>query len=300
MIDAATDALERGGRSALTVTAIIRNAGVSRKTFYEQFTDAEDCLLEVLEHAVVSLGEPVRRARESQPGWLDGLRAAVAALLAAIDANRPLARVALLDSLTGARRVLERRDRLIEQLALEITPPVSRAGGLGEPYVARATIGGISELLVSRLRLDDSATLADLYAPIMSLIVLPGEGRKAARAELERPVASPSGGQEVGELADRTPLHDLRMRLTYRTVMVIGAIAGAPGASNRQIAEVAGVIDAGQISKLLKRLARLGLIENRGGGQPNGVANSWYLTASGEAVQAATQGRRVLASRPPL
>ncbi len=77
------------------------------------------------------------------------------------------------------------------------------------------------------------------------------------------------------------------MRLTYRTLRVLSAIASQPGASNRQVGETAGVHDQGQISKLLARLERLGLIQNAGQGQPRGEPNAWGLTARGFEVQAA-------------
>ena len=53
------------------------------------------------------------------------------------------------------------------------------------------------------------------------------------------------------------------MRLTYRTVRVLMVIAGHAGASNREIAQGSGIVDQGQISKLLARLERLG-----SGGEP--------------------------------
>jgi DNA-binding MarR family transcriptional regulator len=78
---------------------------------------------------------------------------------------------------------------------------------------------------------------------------------------------------------------ELDMQLTYRTGRVLSAIAQYPGASNRQVADAAGISDQGQISKLLKRLEGLGLIENSCVGQTGGVANAWRLTAKGSALQ---------------
>jgi DNA-binding MarR family transcriptional regulator len=75
------------------------------------------------------------------------------------------------------------------------------------------------------------------------------------------------------------------MRLTYRTLMVLGAVAAEPGASNRRIADTAGVHDQGQISKLLGRLEKLELIHNNGNGQPKGEPNAWTLTPRGREVQ---------------
>jgi DNA-binding MarR family transcriptional regulator len=71
------------------------------------------------------------------------------------------------------------------------------------------------------------------------------------------------------------------MRLTYRTVRVLLAIASHPTASNRQVASAAGITDQGQISKLLSRLHTLGLIENAGGDHAQGEPNAWTLSPRG-------------------
>ena len=77
------------------------------------------------------------------------------------------------------------------------------------------------------------------------------------------------------------------MRLTYRTLRVLAAIADHPRASNREIADGAEVADQGQISKLLSRLESLGLIHNHGAGQPSGAPNAWNLTPRGEEIHLA-------------
>ena len=89
------------------------------------------------------------------------------------------------------------------------------------------------------------------------------------------------------------------MRLTYRTARVLQCIAGEPGASNRVVAEHAGVADPGQISKLLRRLERLGLVANTGGGHLSGEPNAWELTTQGHQVAGRLSidgGRRVEAA----
>jgi DNA-binding PadR family transcriptional regulator len=74
------------------------------------------------------------------------------------------------------------------------------------------------------------------------------------------------------------------MRLTYRTVCVLEAAAECPGASNRVVGDHAGISDQGQISKLLARLERLGLLQNTGKHRPKGEANEWRLTSKGVRV----------------
>ncbi|HEY8304112.1 MAG TPA: helix-turn-helix domain-containing protein, partial [Solirubrobacteraceae bacterium] len=97
-------------------------------------------------------------------------------------------------------------------------------------------------------------------------------GRPAARRELARLVpSSPRHPSTAGP----DPLRELQMRLTYRTVRVLLAVAATPEGSNRQVADGSGITDQGQISKLLARLHGLGLIENTGSGSVRGAPNSW-------------------------
>jgi hypothetical protein len=50
------------------------------------------------------------------------------------------------------------------------------------------------------------------------------------------------------------------------------------------IAQSAGIADQGQVSKLLARLGRLGLVANVGEGHHKGEPNAWILTATGEQI----------------
>lgn len=152
------------------------------------------------------------------------------------------------------------------------------------PLTAEGIVGGVLSVLHSRLLDDKPGRFAALTGPLMSMIVLPYLGPVAARKELARPVPhSPRVRLAVGP----DPLRDLGMRLTYRTVRVLMAVAAQPGGSNRQVADGSGISDQGQISKLLARLRGLGLIENTGAGSVRGAPNSWVLTDRGWEVQGA-------------
>jgi predicted transcriptional regulator len=142
------------------------------------------------------------------------------------------------------------------------------------------------------LRDREPAPLIELLNPLMGVIVLPYLGQATARRELDRPTptsARTSGSSRATprSLSAANPLADLNMRVTYRTLQVLAVIASTPGASNRQIADGAGVHDQGQISKLLTRLERLGLVHNTGLGQAKGEPNAWTLTAQGHQVEQA-------------
>ncbi len=116
------------------------------------------------------------------------------------------------------------------------------------------------------------------------MIALQYLGPRAARREQRRsapaPRLAPCSGR-VSAHVERDPLDAVDMRLTYRTARVLECIAERPGASNRAVADSAGVSDPGQISKLLRRLERLGLAVNTGGGHQSGEPNAWKLTPLG-------------------
>ncbi len=84
-------------------------------------------------------------------------------------------------------------------------------------------------------------------------------------------------------------LRDIKIRLTYRTISALAAISDRPGASNLGVSVECGIKDQGQMSKLLSRLQRLGLIENRGVGSALGLPNAWHITARGFDLVGATR-----------
>jgi DNA-binding MarR family transcriptional regulator len=124
-------------------------------------------------------------------------------------------------------------------------------------------------------------SMTALLGPLMGMIVLPYQGQATAAREAARPVPL----RRRTTPPQRDPLRELDMRLTYRTVRVLLAIAAHPGASNRQVADASGVSDQGQISKLLARLEHLDLIDNSGLGAARGEPNVWSLTPRGKEVE---------------
>jgi hypothetical protein len=150
-------------------------------------------------------------------------------------------------------------------------------------------VGAVLAIVQNRLLLSERPPMADLFGPLMSMIVMPYLGPVVARRELTRPAPRTADGAGASPRAaghgggtDQAPAG----RLTYRTARVLTAIGDYPGASNREVGERAGVVDQGQISKLLTRLQAQGLIAKTGPAQARGAPNSWQLTARGQAVVA--------------
>lgn len=276
------------GVANVTVANVVTRAGVSRRTFYELFSDCEGCLLEALEDAVARAGARVLPAYEAMPaGWRARIRAGLVALLELFDEQPHMARLLVVEWLAAGPRALERRQLLFARLASAVDEGRGARPGSAAPVLeltAEGVVGAVASLLHARL-LDPqgSVRLVKLTNPLMAVIVLPYLGPAAARRELEQPL--PDAVVEDGRKeAPQDLLKELNMRLTYRTMRVLAAIAANPGGSNRVIARAAGVGDQGQISKLLMRLRKLGLVENRGA-PVKGEPNAWFLSARGAQVE---------------
>lgn len=294
MLAAAVEAIEEVGYARMTVAQVISRARVSRKTFYDVFTDREDCFLAAFEQALGQASMIAQEAYESESNWRDGVRAALARLLMFMDAEPGLAKLCIVEALGAGERVLDRRARVLDELAKVIDRGRAATNATREPpqVTAEGVVGAIFAVLHTRVLESGGQPLTDLLGSLMSMIVLPYLGARAAGRELSRPpLEIPTDGRSRALTRHRDPLEGLNMRLTYRTVRVLMVIAEHPGASNREIAEGSGIVDQGQISKLLNRLARLKLVENRGEGQEKGAANAWHLTARGAQVERATRPR---------
>jgi AcrR family transcriptional regulator/DNA-binding MarR family transcriptional regulator len=276
-------AAEKGGAN-VTVADVVARAGVSRRTFYEIFDDREGCFLAALDSALERASERVVEAYDPAARWQDRVRRALVALLSFLDENPAAGRLAVVESLGAGPRALARRASAHLRVVAAIDE--GRAEGRGSsdslPLTAEATAGAVLSLIHARMVEGDGRPLIELTSPLMSTIVLPYLGPAAARREMERPVPAPLRSSRHEE-----PLKGLEMRLTYRTIRVLLAIGANPGASNRQVGAVSGAEDQGQISKLLARLERLGLIQNTGMGSSKGGCNEWTLTERGHEVRGA-------------
>jgi AcrR family transcriptional regulator len=290
VLSAAIDVISELGYAQATVEQVTRRAGVSRKTFYDLFDDREDCAAVAFERATSEARALARAAYASESDWLDGTRAALHGLLLAMDEKPGLARLCLVEVFCAGEKAMRRRAKVVRELAQAIDRARALQGGR-EPseLTAEGVVGSIFAVLYKRVPTGEGAEpLVDLLGPLMSIIVLPYLGSGAASRELSRRPPKARNARPRRQARKGNPLQGLNMRLTYRTLKALVAIGDQPGISNRGIAAAAGVLDQGQISKLMSRLERLGLAENRGKGQKGGAPNAWHLTPLGvELVRAA-------------
>jgi AcrR family transcriptional regulator len=292
LLGAAAPMVDELGWAGVTVADIASRARVSRRTFYDLFANREDCLLAVLEDAVGRIERDLHAASVGVGPWVESVRTGLWTILCFLDRDPVLARVCVVQSARGSRRVLEAREEILSRLACTIDAGRSNSARdvqAPPPLTAEGVVGAGLAIVYKRLLAGDPAPLRDLHGDLMGVIVLPYLGSAAAARERKRPAPGPAELPATGAVARvgarrDDPLSAVPMRLTYRTARVLQTAGQYPGVSNRLLGEGAGITDPGQISKLLARLQRLGLLTNAGEGQARGERNAWELTPLGERV----------------
>jgi AcrR family transcriptional regulator/DNA-binding MarR family transcriptional regulator len=297
LLVAAVGAVVEHGWEGASVARVTQRAGVSRRTFYEMFENREECLLAVLENAIAQIKSEIDTTDLDGLAWGERVRGGLWRILCFFDREPALARVCLVESRRGGGIALAYRQEIIEGLAAIIQEGSGDGPGKdprtedGVSLTAHGVIGGIAEVLYSRLLKAPGEPLRGLLGELMGMIVLPYNGPDAAREEQSKPLPASEPARAAGPKASAVDGAEsavvLPMRLTYRTASVLQTLAEQPGLSNRQVADRVGISDQGQASKLLSRLAHLGLLVNDEA--VKGERNKWVLTPTGKQVARSIQ-----------
>jgi AcrR family transcriptional regulator len=104
MLAAMVEEVSGRGTANVTVAHVVARSGVSRRTFYEQFADREECFLGAFDEVLARLEAVVVPAYEEgctqRASWRAGVRAGLVALLGFLEcdpacASAPDARAAM-------------------------------------------------------------------------------------------------------------------------------------------------------------------------------------------------------------
>ena len=290
MLNAMRTLVYEDGYAAASVTSLITLARVSSKTFYEHFDTAENCFLAAFEESITEIREMVVPAYQRPGSWSERVRAALEALLTFLQAEREIAALVFLEAPKAGAAVRQRRAQILALLRVAIDGGRSQCttGAMPPALADEVIVEGAVSVIQARLAAPDPDLLSGLANELMGIIAYSYLGAAAAANELERPVAlqRPEPASRATRPATSSVLAEIPMRVTYRTLRVMSAIAEHPGSGNREIGAAAGVTDQGQISRQLARLEDLGLIRNDGEKQ-SWAPKRWRLTPRGEEVERA-------------
>jgi AcrR family transcriptional regulator len=112
-------AVAETGYLAAGVNDVVRFAGVSKRTFYQHFTDKQDCFLAAYDSVVEMLLAEIAAAVDAQHTWKARLVAGVDAYVAAIVADPGITRILLVEiSCVGPPGLRRRRAAYLRWVAV--------------------------------------------------------------------------------------------------------------------------------------------------------------------------------------
>jgi AcrR family transcriptional regulator len=163
------------GYGDTTIADIVREASVSRRTFYEHFDTKAECFIALYEAASHNTLKVLRGGIDPARPWPGQVERALGAYFASMAQNPILMRTLFVEILgLGAAGLAARRrvNRDIADFMLVVVAanPVADPGRRLSPQMAMAVVGGINELVLDFIERDQVARLADLVAPASALV----------------------------------------------------------------------------------------------------------------------------------
>jgi AcrR family transcriptional regulator len=164
------------GYAETTIADIVRNAGVSRRTFYEHFSDKADCLIALYEAASAQALQVLRAAIDPGRDWHDQVEQAMRAYFACLSQGPVLMRTLFIEILGLGPTGLAARRRVNQELArfmLQVVngqPATPKGGAPLSADMAMMVVGGINELVLQAIERDKADNLQELVAPAVQLV----------------------------------------------------------------------------------------------------------------------------------
>jgi AcrR family transcriptional regulator len=164
------------GYADTTIADIVREASVSRRTFYENFADKAECLIALYEVASSNAITVLRNAIDPHSDWQAQVEQAMGAYFGVLERNPVLLRTLFVEMLGLGAPGLAARRRANQQLADLMLDVVNNRPGERlrkaplQPMMAMAVVGGINEMVLQSIEQGRANDLQELVDPAAMLL----------------------------------------------------------------------------------------------------------------------------------
>jgi AcrR family transcriptional regulator len=169
MLEACCSAVAEKGYAHFTVADVVAGSGVSRETFYEHFSDKDDCFQAAYQLATDAVVEAMTMADPGDDApplkrW-DRMLSAYLDLMASDDGY---ARVFLVDVYAAGDAVLAQRRQVLDRF-VDLMAELMGARRQADRFACEALVAAVSSLVTVRVAVGDLEELPKLRRPIMDV-----------------------------------------------------------------------------------------------------------------------------------
>lgn len=160
------------GLAATSIAAVVAEAGVSKRTFYEHFADKDACFLDLYRAASASALRTLREAVQPERPWQDQVEHALGAYFAHVASGPQLIRMLFVEiHHLGPAGALVRRE-VMQHLADFMLETINAEREVLTPTMAVAAVGGIQELVLQAIERGEAAQLDRLTSNASAVVRL--------------------------------------------------------------------------------------------------------------------------------
>ncbi len=185
ILSAVGDVVSVAGYREMSVEDVIVTAGVSRRTFYEHFKNKEDAFLAAYDAVLLQLLSTVQAAIDTEQTFSARMCAGLRAFLDFLAREPGFARMCIVEALAAGPEAIARRNGamaafadMFEENARVLGTPIEP-----QPITAETIVGGIYEVVYTRIVRGDIRQLPELLPDLTYCALLPYLGAEPAGAE---------------------------------------------------------------------------------------------------------------------
>jgi TetR/AcrR family transcriptional regulator len=169
MLRAMAEVVTERGYVDTPVAAIIERAGVSRETFYQQFSSKQDCFIAALEETIGALAAALDAVLDATTGSpLDRYGALLTGYLDSLAARPATARLFLIETYAAGQDAMRRRLELQQQF-VDAVARIFGARSAQDRFAAEALVATTVSAVTARFIADDVRGLATLRPKLLTL-----------------------------------------------------------------------------------------------------------------------------------
>jgi AcrR family transcriptional regulator len=158
------------GYPAMTVNDVASRASISLSTFYAHFADKEEAMLAAVDSGSAQMLATTLPAFRRAPDWPHAVRGAFGAMFAFCAAEPEYTTLGAIDVYAAGRRVLERRDQVIEGMQALLAPGYELKPD-ASPVAAEAIGGAIYSMIYDQVRRGGTESMQEI-APLATYVTL--------------------------------------------------------------------------------------------------------------------------------